>query len=80
MGLNPVANVTIGVVLALGRPGQLRLLAKWPKSYRPWERFDAQGTLISDLQQLSPMETRGMGFNRYTHRGLSRALRWPGSA
>ncbi|MEB3349794.1 MAG: phosphoketolase family protein [Cyanobacteriota bacterium] len=59
-------------------PGQRRLLEDWLKSYRPWELFDANGTLIPELQQLSPLGDRRMGSNPHTNGGrLRRALNLP---
>jgi xylulose-5-phosphate/fructose-6-phosphate phosphoketolase len=42
-------------------PEQLGLLEDWLKSYRPWELFDANGTLIPELRALSPVGLRRMG-------------------
>jgi len=53
-------------------PEQLRMLEDWLKSYRPWELFDANGTLLSELQQLSPTGARRMGSNPHTNGGLLR--------
>jgi xylulose-5-phosphate/fructose-6-phosphate phosphoketolase len=51
---------------------QLRLLEDWLKSYRPWELFDANGTLIPELRQLSPLGPRRMGSNPHANGGLLR--------
>ncbi|MFN9644919.1 MAG: phosphoketolase, partial [Cyanobacteriota bacterium] len=53
-------------------PEQLRLLEEWLKSYRPWELFDANGTLIPELRQLSPHGERRMGSNPHANGGLLR--------
>jgi len=53
-------------------PEQLRMLEDWLKSYRPWELFDANGTLVSDLRQLSPTGARRMGSNPHTNGGVLR--------
>ncbi|MFM7236378.1 MAG: phosphoketolase [Cyanobium sp.] len=53
-------------------PEQLRMLEDWLKSYRPWELFDDNGTLIAELRQLSPTGPRRMGSNPHTNGGLLR--------
>ncbi|WP_216900481.1 phosphoketolase [Synechococcus sp. CCY 9618] len=59
-------------------PEQLRMLEDWMKSYRPWELFDAGGTLIPELQALSPQGPRRMGSNPHANGGLlRRKLRLP---
>ncbi|MEB3352514.1 MAG: phosphoketolase family protein, partial [Cyanobacteriota bacterium] len=58
--------------------GQRRQLEDWLKSYRPWELFDANGTLMAELQMLSPTGDRRMGSNPHTNGGrLRRALNLP---
>ncbi|MFM8605966.1 MAG: phosphoketolase, partial [Cyanobium sp.] len=59
-------------------PEQLRLLEDWLKSYRPWELFDAEGTLIPELQALSPKGPRRMASNPHGNGGvLRRRLQLP---
>ncbi len=59
-------------------PEQLRMLEDWMKSYRPWELFDENGTLVSELKALSPQGTRRMGSNPHANGGLlRRKLRLP---
>ena len=53
-------------------PEQLGLLEDWLKSYRPWELFDANGTLIPELRALSPVGLRRMGSNPHANGGLLR--------
>ncbi|MEB3264508.1 MAG: phosphoketolase family protein [Synechococcus sp.] len=53
-------------------PAQLRQLEEWMKSYRPWELFDEHGTLLPELQALSPSGTRRMGSNPHANGGLLR--------
>ena len=53
-------------------PEQLRLLEEWFKSYRPWELFDENGTLIPELRRLSPTGRLRMGSNPHTNGGLLR--------
>ncbi|MDN5940962.1 MAG: phosphoketolase family protein [Nitrospira sp.] len=52
------------------KPGHLKLLETWMKSYRPDELFDAKGTLLSELAQLAPKGTRRMGANPHANGGL----------
>jgi xylulose-5-phosphate/fructose-6-phosphate phosphoketolase len=57
---------------------QLALLEDWLKSYRPWELFDANGTLIPELRALSPNGLRRMGSNPHANGGLlRRKLQFP---
>ena len=59
-------------------PEQLALLEDWLKSYRPWELFEANGTLIPELQALSPQGLRRMGSNPHANGGLlRRKLQFP---
>jgi xylulose-5-phosphate/fructose-6-phosphate phosphoketolase len=53
-------------------PEQLQLLEEWLRSYRPWELFDANGTLRSELRELSPQANRRMGSNTHANGGLLR--------
>jgi xylulose-5-phosphate/fructose-6-phosphate phosphoketolase len=62
-------------------PEQLGLLEDWLKSYRPWELFDANGTLIPELRALSPVGLRRMGSNPHANGGLlRRKLQFPALA
>ncbi|MFN9644192.1 MAG: phosphoketolase, partial [Cyanobacteriota bacterium] len=59
-------------------PEQLRMLEEWLKSYRPWELFDDNGTLVPELRQLSPTGARRMGSNPHANGGvLRRPLQLP---
>jgi xylulose-5-phosphate/fructose-6-phosphate phosphoketolase len=51
---------------------ELRQLEDWMKSYRPWELFDANGALVSELRQLSPAGMARMGSNPNANGGLLR--------
>jgi len=53
-------------------PEQLHLLEEWLRSYRPWELFDANGSLRTELRELSPMANRRMGSNPHANGGLLR--------
>jgi len=59
-------------------PGNLKLLEKWMKSYRPQELFDDSGRLIEELKALAPKGRRRMSANLHANGGrLRRALRMP---
>ncbi len=61
-----------------GDPAQLAQLEAWLRSYRPWELFDANGTLLPELRALSPAGNRRMGSNPHANGGqLRRKLRLP---
>ncbi|NDE23128.1 MAG: phosphoketolase family protein, partial [Synechococcaceae bacterium WB9_3_282] len=53
-------------------PEQLAMLEAWLRSYRPEELFDANGSLIAELQALSPKGDRRMGSNPHANGGLLR--------
>lgn len=56
----------------------VRILEQWMKSYRPEELFDANGRLLSELEQLAPSGHRRMSANPHTNGGtLLRDLRLP---
>ena len=48
----------------------LEILENWLKSYHPEELFDENGTLIKELQELSPTGDKRMGSNPHTNGGL----------
>jgi xylulose-5-phosphate/fructose-6-phosphate phosphoketolase len=59
-------------------PEQLRMLEDWMKSYRPWELFDAEGSLIPELRALSPSGPSRMASNPHGNGGvLRRRLQLP---
>jgi xylulose-5-phosphate/fructose-6-phosphate phosphoketolase len=53
-------------------PDHLRQLEAWMKSYRPEELFDEHGTLVPELQELSPIGPRRMSANPHANGGLLR--------
>ncbi len=60
------------------KPGRLRMLEEWLKSYRPEELFDRHGTLVPELAELAPKGARRMGANPHANGGLLlRDLRLP---
>jgi len=65
-------------ITGLEKPGHLRLLEDWMKSYRPQELFDEAGTLVPQLQALAPEGARRMGANPHANGGvLLRDLEMP---
>ncbi len=52
------------------KPGHLKILEDWMKSYKPEELFDAQGTFIAELPELAPTGKRRMGDNPNANGGL----------
>jgi xylulose-5-phosphate/fructose-6-phosphate phosphoketolase len=62
----------------MSRPGHVKILGKWLKSYRPLELFDKTGRLIPELAELAPRGERRMSANPHTNGGLLlRDLRLP---
>src|SRR5947208_11983960 len=60
------------------KPGHLRLLEKWMRSYQPEELFDKKGRLNAELAELAPKGARRMGANPHANGGLLlRDLRMP---
>jgi len=60
------------------KPGHLKILEKWMKSYRPEELFDQQGRFVPELAELAPQGTRRMGANPHANGGvLLRDLQLP---
>ena len=60
------------------RPGHLKLLEDWMKSYRPEELFDEGGRLLPEFAGLAPEGNRRMGANPHANGGiLLRNLRVP---
>ena len=52
------------------KPGHVRLLEKWMKSYKPHELFDKNGQLNPELADLPPKGERRMSANPHTNGGL----------
>ena len=48
------------------------MLEDWLKSYQPDELFDANGSLVSELRELSPKGTLRMSANLHANGGLLR--------
>jgi xylulose-5-phosphate/fructose-6-phosphate phosphoketolase len=53
-------------------PEHLAQLEEWLRSYRPEELFDKNGTLVADISDLAPADTRRMGANPHANGGLLR--------
>jgi xylulose-5-phosphate/fructose-6-phosphate phosphoketolase len=52
------------------KPGHLKILEDWMKSYKPEELFDAGGKLLPELAELAPKNNRRMGANPHANGGL----------
>ena len=52
------------------KPGHLKILEDWMKSYKPEELFDANGKLLPELAELAPKGNRRMGANPHANGGL----------
>jgi xylulose-5-phosphate/fructose-6-phosphate phosphoketolase len=60
------------------KPGHLKILEKWMKSYRPAELFDGSGRFLPELAELAPRGERRMGANPHANGGLlMRPLKLP---
>jgi xylulose-5-phosphate/fructose-6-phosphate phosphoketolase len=60
------------------KPGHLKMLEEWMKSYKPEELFDAHGQLIPELAELAPKGNRRMGANPHANGGqLMHDLKMP---
>ena len=65
-------------IAEMERPGHVRLLERWMRSYRPEELFDVNGRLKPELASLAPRHERRMGANPHANGGaLLRDLRLP---
>ena len=54
----------------MAKPGHVKILEKWLKSYRPAELFDKTGRLKADLAALAPHGERRMSANPHANGGL----------
>lgn len=52
------------------KPGHVKLLKKWMKSYKPGELFDKDGKLVSGLKELAPKGHRRMSDNPHANGGI----------
>jgi xylulose-5-phosphate/fructose-6-phosphate phosphoketolase len=52
------------------KPGHVKLLEQWMKSYKPEELFNKTGKLIPELAELPPKGERRMGANPHANGGL----------
>jgi xylulose-5-phosphate/fructose-6-phosphate phosphoketolase len=60
------------------KPGHLKLLEDWMRSYQPEALFDAKGQLIPELKELPPSGARRLSANPVANGGtVRRALRLP---
>ena len=62
----------------MDKPGHIKILERWMKSYKPHELFDKTGKLRPELAALAPEGDRRMGANPHANGGLLlRDLRMP---
>jgi len=62
----------------MDKPGHVKILERWMKSYRPEQLFDKTGRLRPELAELAPKGIRRMGANPHANGGLLlRNLRMP---
>jgi xylulose-5-phosphate/fructose-6-phosphate phosphoketolase len=54
----------------MDKPGHVKVLERWMKSYRPEELFDDSGRLHPGLAELAPTGDRRMGANPHANGGL----------
>ncbi|HZZ28107.1 MAG TPA: phosphoketolase family protein [Pirellulales bacterium] len=54
----------------MAKPGHVKILEDWMKSYRPEELFDSSGKLIAELLALPPQDDRRMSANPHANGGL----------
>jgi xylulose-5-phosphate/fructose-6-phosphate phosphoketolase len=52
------------------KPGHLKILEDWMKSYKAEELFDANGKFVAELSELAPKGNRRMGANPHANGGL----------
>ncbi len=52
------------------KPGHVKLLEQWMKSYRPEELFDEDGRPVPEITNLAPKGNRRMGANPHANGGL----------
>lgn len=54
----------------MDKPGHVKILEQWLKSYRPEELFDTSGRLKQEFAELAPRGERRMGANPHSNGGL----------
>ncbi len=54
----------------MDKPGHIKILEQWMKSYKPRELFDKAGRLRPELAELAPKKARRMSANPQTNGGL----------
>ncbi|MEO5954068.1 MAG: phosphoketolase family protein [Nitrospiraceae bacterium] len=54
----------------MAKPGHIKILEKWMKSYKPGELFDKAGRLIPELAALAPTGSLRMSANPHANGGL----------
>jgi xylulose-5-phosphate/fructose-6-phosphate phosphoketolase len=54
----------------MDKPGHIKILERWMKSYKPQELFDKAGELRPELADLAPTGTRRMSANPHANGGI----------
>jgi xylulose-5-phosphate/fructose-6-phosphate phosphoketolase len=54
----------------MSKPGHVKILDDWMKSYKPEELFDESGKLVAELAELPPKGERRMSANPHANGGL----------
>jgi xylulose-5-phosphate/fructose-6-phosphate phosphoketolase len=54
----------------MAKPGHVKILETWMKSYKPEELFDKTGRLIPELAELAPKGEKRMSANPHTNGGV----------
>src|ERR1017187_6845925 len=62
----------VPVLDAVTNKQSLRIVEDWMRSYKPEELFDANGTLVPELQELAPSGSRRISANPHANGGLLR--------
>lgn len=57
------------VPIMMDKDEHLHILEKWLRSYHPEELFDKNGSLVKELQELTPTKDQRMGLNPHTNGG-----------
>ena len=57
-------------VTDMQKPGHVKILEDWMRSYRPEQLFDKSGKFIAELAELAPKGDRRMGANPHANGGL----------
>src|SRR5436190_19480901 len=62
----------------MSKPGHVKVLEDWMKSYKPEELFDRSGKLVPELAESAPTGDRRMGANPHANGFVPGDLKVPG--